>query len=216
MLEKTDEEIVDYFRRNTVKKFSRYFPAKGRLTLETTNPDTQVPNQVGHYLLVDPDNREILNITGVFPTMSHLLILGHPYIGVFNYESIPDYQLAAGKANALEFFSPYHYTYQFYSPNILRILPTLSGQVSVEYERQVDSELTDLKPELEDEFVELCLAMLMMNIGRIRKRYTNIQTPFGEIALNADDIFSEGKQEYDRIMERFERMALTTISFDRG
>lgn len=216
MLEKTDEEIVDYFKRNTVKKFSRFFPAKFQTVLDTTNPDTMHPTIAGQYLLVDPDNREILNILAVHPTMSKLLILGHPYIGVFNYDSIEDYQLAVNKANALEFWSPYHYTYQFYPPNILRILPDTKGQVTVIYERQIDPELSDIKPELEDDFIELCLAMLQMNIGRLRKRYNNIQTPFGEISLSADDIYTEGKQMYDQLMDKFDQRCLASVTFDRG
>lgn len=216
VIERSDEEWVDYLKRNALKKFSRFFPAKERITIDSTNPDTKVPNRIGEYFMVDPDNRQILNILQYYPTMGHLLILGHPYVGVFNYESMPDYALATNKANDLEKFSPYNYTYEFIPPNIFRITPDFQGRWVVEYERMISDELEDIRPELEDDFIELCLGMVMMNIGRIRKRYTNIATPFGSIDLNSEDFFSEGKEMVDKLFEKFDRMCLPTVIFDRG
>ena len=216
VLEKTDDEIIDYLRRNALKKFSKFFPSKERLVVDPTDEATQVPNRIGEYLLVDPEGRQIYNVLAFIPTMSHNLILGHPYIGVFNYDSITDYQLAVEKANTLEFFSPYHYTIEFAAPNRLRVTPRLSQRFTIEYERELHPELEDIRPELEDYFVELCLGMFLMNIGRIRRRYSNIQTPFGEIQLNAEDFYSEGKEIVDRLEEKFDRGTLTTVIFDRG
>lgn len=216
IIERSDDEWTDYLKRNALKKFSRFFPSKERITMDSSDPDIQVPNRTGEYFLVDPENREIMNIVGFYPTMSDLLILGHPYIGVFQYESIPDYQLASGKANDLEKWSPYNYTHEFIPPNIFRITPDITGRFTVEYERMLSDQLEDIKPELEDDFIELCLGMVMMNIGRIRKRYTNIETPFGDINLSAEEIFSEGKEIYDRLMEKFDRMCIPTVVFDKG
>lgn len=216
LLEKTDEQIIDYLRRNALKKFSRFFPSKNRITIDTSDTSTQVTDRQGEYLIIDPDNRQVMNIVGIYPTSGHNVLLGHPFIGVFDYDSIPSYQLAVNKANTLEFYSPYHYTYEFYPPNRLRITPDYNGRFVVEYERLLEDELEDIRPELEDDFIELCIAMVMMNIGRTRKRYSQIATPFGEIQLNAEDIYSEGKQMYDTLMEKFDRLCLTTITIDRG
>jgi len=56
----------------------------------------------------------------------------------------------------------------------------------------------------------------MMHIGRIRRRYSNVATPFGDIQLNADEIFSEGETRYNEIMEKFNNGALVNVVFDRG
>ena len=58
--------------------------------------------------------------------------------------------------------------------------------------------------------------MFMMHIGRIRRRYSNVATPFGDIQLNADEIFSEGETRYNEIMEKFNNGALVNVVFDRG
>lgn len=215
-LERSDEEIVDYLKRNAVKKYSLYFPAKRRLYLDTTDSNYQVPNRTGEYFLVEPDNRTILNIVELYQNMSSSLILGHPWIGVFNYDSIPDYALDVHKANTTRLFSIYDYTHEFIPPNIIRITPKYTGDCTVEYECEIDPELTDIRPDMEDYFIELCVAMFMRQIGRIRRKFSNIATPFGEIQLNAEEIFSEGEQRYNEIIEKFESGTLLNVIFDRG
>ena len=215
-LERSDEEIIDYLKRNAVKKFSTFFPHKERITLDAANPDLQVPNRQSEFYIVDPCEREILSITDFIPTFGTRLLTGHPFIGAFTYESIPEYALAVHRANTTELFSIYHYTHEFIPPNILRVSPLYRGKAVVQYERAIDPELTDMWPELDDYFVELCVAMFMRQIGRIRRRYSNINTPFGDIQLNAEEIFSEGEQRYNELMEQFQRGTLTNVIFDRG
>jgi hypothetical protein len=144
------------------------------------------------------------------------LLTGHPFIGAFHYEAVPEYALMVHRANTTELFSIYHYTHEFIPPNIIRVSPIYTGKAVIEYERVIDPELTDIWPELEDDFIELCIAMFMRQIGRIRRRYSNIETPFGQIQLNAEEIFQEGEQRYNELMEKFERGTLTNVIFDRG
>lgn len=217
VLERTDDEIVDYLRRNAVKKFSKYFPSKWSITIDTANPDIRViDGRKSEYYVVDPDDRQILSITEFVPTFGTRLLTGHPFIGAFNYEEVPEYALNVHRANTTELFSIYHYTHQFIPPNRIRITPIFNGSATIVYERVIDPELSDIYPELEDYFIDLCIAMFMMQIGRIRRRYSNIETPFGDIQLNADEIFQEGEQRYNELIEKFERNNLTNIIVDRG
>ena len=215
-LEKTDDEIIDYCKRVCVKKFSRYFPETWRLTIDTADTDIHVPDRTSEFYLVDPEDRTLLTVKGVYPTVGDDLFLGHPYRGTYSYESIPDHLLSTFKANTLRQFSNYDYGFELIYPNRLSIRPSFTGQATIEYERTHDPELTTLPPDLEDDFIELCISMTFMLIGRIRKKFQTIQTPFGEIQLNADDIYQEGKERYDTLIQRFQDMHLPNIIFDRG
>jgi hypothetical protein len=215
-LEKEDAEIIDYLKRNAVKKFSKYFPAKRKTAVDTSNPDFQVPNRYSEYYIVDPNGRNILDVINIYTTMSEDLVLGHPWIGVFTYDSVPHYALQVHLANTTKLWSIYNHTIEFSPPNILRITPIYKGRFAVEYEAELDSELSDLDPQLEDYFVELCLAMTMRQIGRIRRKYSNIQTPFGDIQLNAEELYSEGEQKLTELIEKFETGSMPNIQFDRG
>jgi len=216
VLERSQTEIVNYLKRNAIKKFSRFFPATFRLSLDTTDPNLQVPNRQMEYYLVDPDERTILSVKNMYTGFGEKLVLGHPWVGTFNYNQIPNYLLDVHTSMTTQLWSPYNYTTEFIPPNTLRINPSYHGNAVVEYERELSPELTDLNPELEDPFTELCLAMFMMQIGRIRRRYSNISTPFGEIQLNAEEIYSEGQSRYDQLMDRFEQTCLTNVIFDTG
>jgi len=215
-LEFTDEQVQDYLQRNALKKFEKYFPAVRRITLDTTVSEIHVPNRNSEFYVIDPDNRQILDVQGFWPTQSEDLILGHPWLGVFNYESIPAYTLQVLKAMTTKLWSIYDYTVEYIPPNVLRVSPQFRGSAVVQYEAELDEELTDITPQIEDYFVELCVAMMMKRIGRIRQKYQNISTPFGEIQLNADQLYSEGEQKLNDLVEQFERGSLPNVIFDRG
>jgi hypothetical protein len=216
VLERSDEEIEEYLKKNTVKKFSKFFPTKYRITLETSVSDVQVPNRQSEFYVVDPDDRTILSIIDFIPTFGTKLLTGHPVMGAFSYNAIPEYALAVNAANTTELFSIYNYTHEFMAPNIIRISPIFNGQAVIEYERSIDPELSDIHPELEDDFTELCIAMFFQQIGRIRRRYSNINTPFGDIQLNAEEIFSEGETRYNELMEKFNNGTIPNVIFSRG
>jgi len=216
VLEKSDEEIIDYCRRNCVKKFSTYFPAKNYITLDSGDVNTQVPNVQSQYYILDPDDREILTVVGFHTALGDYVITGHNPIGAFSFDSIPNLALTNFVSNNLRPFSVYERVCEFLYPNKLRIAPKWTGQAVVEYERVIDPELSDINSELEDYFIELCISMVFMLIGRIRKKYTNIQTPYGEISLDADSLFTEGQTRYDRVMEDLQNKCLPNVLFERG
>ena len=64
-------------------------------------------------------------------------------------------------------------------------------------------------------FLDLCLADIMIILGRIRKKYSggNLRTPFGEIPLEAE-IFEEGKEKKREILERLDRFFIPDISIE--
>jgi hypothetical protein len=215
--EKTDEEIIDYGKRNVVKKYSTYFPQKWRLTIDTSDPDICVAGRTSEFYLVDPDDREIFGITQFIPTMSGEIVLGHEYMGAYSYEALPGKLLNNWKANNTKIWSDFNYTTEFMPPNQLRISPNYGGKIAtIEYERSHDPELSTIMTHHHDMFIDLMFGMVGKMIGRIRKKYNPMQTPFGEIQLNGDDIYSEANEVYEKVMETMRNGSLPSVIFDHG
>jgi len=215
--EKSDEEIIDYCKRNVIKKYSTYFPQKWRMTLDTSNTEIQVPNRRSEFYLVDPDDREIFGVTEFITGMGDSLLLGHRPMGAFSYEQLPANLLANWKAGNAKIWSNFNYITEFIPPNQLRITPDYRGQTAtIEYERSHDPELSTIMTHHHDMFTELCYSMIGMMVGRIRKKYTPIQTPFGEVQINGDDVFNDAKDTYEKITERMINASMPSVIFDHG
>lgn len=217
-LEKSDDEIVDYLKRNALKKFERYYPDKNIITLNTYDQTVRVPNTKDIFYIFDPDDREVLNVCQLITNASDLAILGHDItgLGALTYEQIPTVLLANNMARTTQIYSHYKYLTEFLPPNKVRILPHYQGSCSIEYERSHDPELSTIEPSLQTFFVDLCLGMVEMWIGKIRQKFTSYNTPFGEIQVNGDVIYNDGKDLFDKTIEKLETSSQMNIVFDAG
>lgn len=215
-LEMTDDDIVDYLKRNALKKFEKYFPDRNIITLDTNDSRVKVPNQQSTYFLFDPDDRQILNIKDMITNSGDLMILGHNMWGAWSYDQVPSVMLQNAQARNTKMHSMFNYTTEFLPPNKLRILPLFNGTCAIEYERSHDPELSTIEPSLEDYFVDLCLGMVQMKIGRIRQKYTSYSTPFGEIQVNGDSLYNEGKELFDKTIDKLESGSQMNVIFDVG
>lgn len=215
-IEKTDDEIIDYCKRNALKKYDTFFPQKWRLTIDSSDPELSVPNRTNEYYLIDPDDRDIFNIVEFIPDVSATLMTGHPYMGVFGFGELENFSLKTFQANNAKIWSIWSYNPEFIYPNVMRVTPKWSGRAVVEYERSNDPELSSIPTDRHDIFIDLCLAMIKMMIGRIRKRFNPIQTPFGEIQIAGDDLFNEGKELLDKTMDLMRVGSLPNVIFSHG
>lgn len=217
-LEKRDDEIIDYLKRNALKKFERFYPDRNIITLDTSDPHVKVPGQNSMFYIFDPEDREVINVIEMMTTASDLALLGHDYtgFGALTYDQIPDVALANNLARNTMQYSKYNYTTEFKAPNLLRILPTFEGVCAIEYERSHDPELSTIEPSLQSYFVDLCVGMTEMWIGKLRQKYSSYSTPFGEIPVHGDAIYNDGKDLYDRTIEKLETSSQLNIIFDAG
>jgi len=215
-LEKSDEQIIDYLKRNALAKFTFYFPQLWRVTLNCSDPAIQVPGRRSEFYIIDPDDREIKTITAFLPNMGPYLFNNHPFFGAWSVGELEEWHLQTFNSGLLQPFSNYQYNTEFIPPNMVRITPRYSSTGVIEYERSHDPELSSIKPELEDHFIDLCLGMFFMMIGRLRQKYSTTTTPFGEIPLNGDMLYNDGKEIFDRTIEKFERMTVPNVVVDHG
>lgn len=216
MIEKSDMQIIDYLKRNALKKFEMYFPQKWRISVNCSDPAIKVPGRYSEFYLIDPDDREIKNVTAFIPNLGGDLMTGHPIVGPWSFEQLENWSLAVFKSRNLKVFSNFNYTTEFIPPNQFRISPKYDAVGVVEYERSHDPELSTINPELNDVFIDLCQSMLFMMIGRLRKKFSNTTTPFGEIPLNGEDLFNEGKEIYDRTIELMKAGSVPNVIVDIG
>lgn len=216
VLEKSDEDIIDYCKRNSLKKFTKYIPDTNRITVNFSDEDIKVPGRQSEIYIIDPDDRDVLNIKRFYPTLGTQLLNNHPYWGAYSFGELEEWALQQHNAGVLNTFSNYNYTFEFMPPNMMRVSPKFTGSATIEYERDHDPELSTIYPDLHDDFVDLCMGMVFMMIGRIRQKFNSYNTPVGQIEVNGDIVYNEGKEIYDRIIEKFERRALLNVTFDHG
>ena len=142
--------------------------------------------------------------------------MGHPWMGAFNYDAVPELALNAFKANNLRGFSPWNYTFKFKSPNKVRITPLFKGQATFEYSRVHAEDLSTIPIDLVPYFKDMCTSRFKMAIGSLRRMYSTISTPFGEIPLNGSELYSEGESAYNALVEKFETASSCYILLDIG
>ena len=121
-------------------------------------------------------------------------------------------------AGQTKMFSSFDKTFEFKTPNIVRIspVPTTGAFCTIEYERMQPEDLRKIPNEHQILFCKFALADIMIQIGRIRKKYGGqIRTPFGEIPLN-DEVGDEGKELKREQLEYLERLWVPSVRIDHG
>ncbi len=87
-------------------------------------------------------------------------------------------------------------TYRFVGPDKLQIVKAGLSYISDEFILELDcihSDPSTIDSTLYREFIDLSIAYCLNWIGKIRKKYNNVATPYGNIELNADDMINEAR-----------------------
>ena len=219
-LEWSDEDIIEYTTKFSLKEWSYWVPDTAKMSLNTQLTANQVPGRGNEYYMNEPEGREILNIIDIYFDSGNLYALGHPPFGIFTEGELPDFALRVNSAMTTKMFSSWDYTFEFHHPNIVRISPLFPSEariVTVEYERQQCEDLSEIPNDLYVLYEEFALADVMMALGRIRKRYGggSLRTPFGEVPLESD-IYEEGKELKREVKEKLERLFVPNIRIVHG
>jgi hypothetical protein len=216
-IELTDAEILEYNVNFTLKEFAHYFPDVNTIGLNLLTASNKVPGKANEYYITDPDGREILNVCNIYFSGGNLYLFGQPPIGPMSVGELPQWALNNEMAGWVKSFSSWNYTIVFRHPNIVSIRPTPTSEewCALEYEREHAEDFSTITNELQMYFCELCLADIMLMIGRIRKKYSGggqgIPTPFGNIPLD-DSIMEEGKERKTAVIEKLTAGALTNVT----
>lgn len=215
VLEKTDDELKEYIIAKVFPIFEQYVPDEGKCVINTRDPKFIYDKST--FYIFDDQDRDIITIKDVIFDESVEYMFGRNPVGPLSWSGVPEYELSDFMATNTKLFSKYNYTFEFIHPNKVRVSPLYEfDKLVIMYERKHAEDLSSIPNVYEYHFKELSIAMVMQLLGRIRKRYQNIQTPFGEINLSADDLYSEGNERLNNIVEQLKSLNLTNIIFDRG
>lgn len=220
-IELNDDQILDYISTNTVREYSHYFPDVTTVGYNLLFPANRVPNKANEFYLQDELGMEILDIKSMIFRMGQLMMFGHPPLGPLSLGELPQWTLAVETAGWIKVHSNWNYTYEFKHPNIFRISPNpVSEDICViEYERMHHPSFSTITTDLSFMFMELCLADIMMLIGRLRSKYAEgggLATPFGNIPLQATQLFDEGKEKKRELIDKFSIGSLPNLSWHIG
>jgi len=95
-------------------------------------------------------------------------------------------------------------TWRFMPPNKIQVTKASFSHLTNEF--ILDLEVVHNSPEtinpgLYQEFLDLSTSYIMRAIGKIRKKFNNMTTPFGQINMNADEMIQEAKELHDRTID---------------
>lgn len=220
-IEMEDDKILEYIVSYTIKEYSHYFPDVTTIGYNLKYPQNKVPGKANEFYIQDELGLEILDIKSIIFRMGQMVMFGHPPLGPLSLGELPQWTLAVETAGWIKTYSNWNYTYEFKHPNIVRISPTpVSEDICViEYERMHDPSFSTITNDLGATFLDLCLADIMIVIGRIRSKYAEggaLNTPFGNVPLNGTQLYDEGKEKKREIIEKLSSGSLPNLSWHFG
>jgi len=219
MIEYTDQQILEHVTTFSLREFSYYIPDVVTIGYNLGAPANKVPGKGNEYYIEDELGLEIFGIANIYFSGANLYMFGHPPFGPMSFGELRSWILDVEVAGWMKQFSNWDYTYEFKSPNIVRISPSpLSSEhwVAIEYERSQPKDLSKIPNDLQMLFCDLACADIMILIGRIRKKYDgNLKTPFGDIPISAE-IGDEGKEKRAAIIDKLNTSIMTNIVLNIG
>jgi len=200
-LEITHEEILDLIDMETLITFSKYFPYQG----EPINIDCNKDKVEGHNNIYYIDSEtEILNVNKMIPNA----ILG-PYtlvtdLGINLNPSIYSNPIAAQLDMDLYSTTKNPVTFRFIHPNKIEVTPMTANfnNFTITVNRVHPNHFGTIPNLLRTEFLTLALYDVQIMLYKIRSRFQNIQTTFGEMNLMLDDL-SNASSARQELIEKF-------------
>jgi hypothetical protein len=204
-IELSHEEIIENIRRYTLPVFSKYFPNQERIIIDSTRD--KVPDTVNIYYI--KCETEILNINRIIGLgtvgSDAVAAFVHPAAMAQMMSDPISMQMAADMLSLCK--NPV--TFIYHHPNKVEISPNyaLNNNYVVVCNTVHAPHFGTIPTLLENDFLQFAYADTAINIYNIRKRFSNMQTSFGSMELNLDDL-SEAKDLRNELIEQFSNSAL--------
>lgn len=215
-VELADEDILRRTKKQTLPVyFSPYVPVYKYLRINVCDK-TYATEDSNRFRIVDPDGAGILSVFDVITeneVVKSLTILGSQGC---TYSELPSWYSAYQQRQTQFLTTNWYQIFEFEHPYYLSIRPsmTIPNDILVCYEAQHVCFET-IPTYREEEFLDLAVARIKMNIGAIRSKYSTLETQFGQINLNWETIKSDGKELWDATKERLRKIA-PRVTLDIG
>ena len=191
--EYSDEQILEIIQEHTLPEFSRYGPKERYFRIGEEELISQHPTLMYQF----KDCGKIIKIQEVIPTgnmtASDQIQIQSQNLG----GDITDYLLSVNMLHMSQ-IAQAPSTWSFRAPDKILIQ---KSDANLSYSRGfiiklglVHTDPTTVDPDGYEYLKELSLADIMIYIGRLRSKFKDLSTPYGQIQNNSDELLQEGKQ----------------------
>jgi len=212
-LEISDDEILEYVRNYTLPFFSRFKPYQQYVVIDLEkNPEYKIDDTTFRIPL-DP-NHKFISIVNVLNTLGDYFINSYPYNPYPTWNALPDYLLSMTKSLTQMKYSVFNFTWKYFPPDKLQILPKLDRSyytVLGAFVHTFDTIPTDW----ERHFLDLALADICDYIASLRVKFQNYTTPYGDINLNWDYFQNKAENLRNKVLEKLEKTRPLVYCFVR-
>ncbi len=195
LIELSDDKIIKYLRNQVLSYFSQYSSKKNYLMInryvnliqhKTGQPQYQ-------YKLPIREDEYIIDILDVYIMSSETVLNTFSY----DYYGAIDSVMANSYIDAIDSIQPRN-TWEFVPPDVLIFDLEIESAIVV-YATEHDV-LETIRPDFYHiMFKPLCLANVKLWLSSMRSKYEGLQTPFGAINLNWQELKQDGLQEKEKV-----------------
>ncbi len=198
----SDEEMMKTVFQESLVTFSKYFPFKFRVGLREKDEIIRGKNV---YTIPNVDGLRIVGVSEVY--LSDLNSYNN--LALMNSTDPVNNQLYAD----FQSYTQTRITPVFIPPNKVEIFPKLwSSSYALAMIMAVHPEhLSTIDTGLREHFLQLCLLDFLVTLFPIRKRFENIESPYGNISLFLDQV-ENAKAEREALIEKFAQNSILTYS----
>jgi len=200
-LEITHDEILDLLKLETLTTFSKYFPYQGDLIV--IEPIKDLVPGTSNIFYIDSET-EILNINKLVPNSILGPYLNTSEVGVSIANSLYSNPISRQLDKDLISAVTNPTTFRFIYPNKVEITPAAlaSNTFAIMVNRVHPDHFGTIPGLLRDEFLELAVCDVKIMLYKIRTRFQNISSTFGELSLFIDDL-QNAKDERKDLLDKF-------------
>lgn len=214
-IEKNDTEIREYITDTTIPEFSSFYPDWERALIDANDTRYQHETKKNHYYIFDEEDLEIFGLKECYFPIEDQIVSGHPVIPPMSFHGMKWWGLEVLKARMMFPYSMWSHTCRFIHPNIVEIPTDTPIDLFVaEYERMQPPDLRKIPNALQRKFMDLAAGDVMIWLGGIRTMYQSIQTPYGEIPLNGQELISRGDDIKRELLQKFEEDTIPPVVID--
>jgi hypothetical protein len=189
MLELLQDQMVQTVKKRTLVTFSQYFPHLATHVVDETK-DRVDPAITGRYY-IKTEEWEVLGVAKmVVDSVTRGIVGGYPLYGIFDDPF--DRQINADVRSMIE--EPI--TWVWVPPNVIELNQkwVFGGNFTLELKTVHPDTLHTIPLTYTDEFLDLATADVKAALYNIRSQFQSINSPFGQIELNVDDL-KQGKDD---------------------
>lgn len=201
-LEISDQKIMEKIQMHVMPEFSNYDPLVKYYKMTTGMIVTRDPISVYQFKNFD---YKIMGINSIIEQANYV-----DYSQMFSQAIAGDITDFLVRQNYLDMASiaKADNTWKFLPPDKIQMVRAGYSYLSEEFIVVLNVAHNDpisISPALYDSFRDLATAYIMNVIAKIRKKFNNFNTPFGQIQLNADELIQDSKELRMRTLEELKK-----------